>query len=327
MFEAPIVFLTGFAACFLSMPIVMRVMRKKGIVGRDVHKKELPLIPEMGGVAMLLGLLASSFVGWALLPGKAELFASFLATALIAGFIGAIDDMRPLNARVKPFLTMFSCVPILLLRTYTPTILLPYIGGTRLTWVYPLLVPIVMAVTSNAVNMMDPFNGTMSGSCSILTLFLLLSAVLLGRGDGILLCSMLLGVLVSFYWFNRYPSKAFSGDVGSLGLGAALGAVAILGQLEVVAVVAFMPQIMNAFYGLSTIGRLYERREVSRPVTILEDGRLMATTDPKAPLTLARFVLARGPLYEKEAGYIILVLSALSGVLALFTAYLMVLTV
>ena len=326
MIEATILLALGFVVTFASLPRIMEYMIKRDVAGRDIHKKDKPIVPEMGGLAVLLGLSVCSIAGIYLIPEKASLFVSFLATVLIAGAIGAIDDLVTLNARVKPFFTTFACLPILILGTYTPSIVFPYIGASRLTKVYPLLIPIVMAVTSNGVNMMDPFNGTMSGSCSNLTLFLLLSALLLGRGDGVLLSATLLGTLLAFFWYNKYPSRVFSGDVGSLSIGAAIGAIAILGRLEVVAVVAFMPQIMNAFYGLSTIGRLYERREVSRPVTILEDGRLMATADPKAPLTIARFVLARGPLYEKEAAYVILVLSALSGVLALFTAYLTVLT-
>ena len=125
-----------------------------------------------------------------------------------------------------------------------------------------------------------------------------LSSLLLGQNDGLLLCACLLGPVLALYYYNRYPSRVFSGDVGSLSIGAALGAVAVLGQLEVVTIVAFTPQIMNAFYGLATIGRLYERREVSRPITILGDGKLMASADPKAPITLARVILARGPLHE-----------------------------
>jgi UDP-N-acetylglucosamine--dolichyl-phosphate N-acetylglucosaminephosphotransferase len=317
---------SGFIVTFVSLPRIMDYMIEKGMVGRDVHKKDKPIVPEMGGLAVLLGLSVCSIVGIYLFPRKATLIVSFLATALIAGVIGAIDDIVTLNARVKPFLMAFACIPILILGTYTPNVVFPYIGGARLTRIYPLLIPIVMAVTSNGVNMMDPFNGTMSGSCSFLVFSLFLSAILLGRGDGVLLTTTLLGPLLAFFWFNRYPSKVFSGDIGSLSIGAAIGAIAILGRLEVVAVVAFMPQIMNAFYGLSTIGRLYERREVARPVTLLDDGRLMATSDPKAPLTLARFVLARGPLFESQAANVIVVLSAISGALALVTAYLTVLT-
>lgn len=191
-----------------------------------------------------------------------------------------------------------------------------------MTRVYPFLIPIVMAVTSNAVNMMDPFNGVMAGTSTVVTATLLIAAIALGMGDTVLLCTMLLGALLAFYYFNRYPSRVFSGDVGSLSVGTALGAIAIMGRLEVVAVVAFMPQIMNAFYGLSSMGRLYERREVARPVEVLEDGRLMARDDPRAPLTLARFVLARGPLREDEAARVFIIMSVISGLLAIVTAYL-----
>jgi len=324
LYQVFIVVILGFSACFLSLPPIMGFMRRKGIAGRDVHKKDHPIVPEMGGTAMLLGLAVSTIAGIFLLPEQAEHMISFFSTALIAGVIGAIDDLRPLNAKVKPFLTAFACIPILVLGTYTPNIVFPLIGGTRLTIVYPFLIPIVMAVTSNAVNMMDPFNGVMSGTSTIIALTLLISAIITRNADAILLCGVLLGVLLPFFYFNRYPSRVFSGDVGSLSVGAALGAIAIIGRLEVVAVVVFMPQIMNAFYGLSTIGRLYERREVARPIEVLDDGRLMARSDPEAPLTLARFVLARGPLRENEAALVFITLSAISGLLALITTYLIV---
>jgi UDP-N-acetylglucosamine--dolichyl-phosphate N-acetylglucosaminephosphotransferase len=257
-------------------------------------------------------------------PDKFEMLVSFILTILIAGIIGFFDDLKAMNARLKPFLTAFACLPILFLRTYIPRIRFPFIGATRLTRVYPLLLPIVTAVTSNAVNMMDPFNGVMAGSSAIITLFLLIIAMIVGNENALILCSILLGVVLAFYYYNRYPSRVFSGDVGSLSVGAALGAIAVLGRLEVVAVVAFMPQIMNAFYGLSTIGHLYERREVARPTKLMEDGRMKARVDPKAPITLARFILARGPLKEREIVFVFMILSIIGGLLALVTAYMMV---
>ena len=323
MFDEFIIFSSGLIFVYIFMPPAMRELRKRGIVGADAHKLSHPLIPEMGGIVIVAGLIVSVLTGVLLRPEKTELLLSFLGTVIISGIIGAIDDIYTLNARLKPLLMVLASFPILILQTYTPNIVFPLIGGTRLTKVYPLLVPVVMAVTSNAVNMMDPFNGVMSGSCSIITLTLLVCALLLGLSDAALLCTSLLGVLLAFYYFNRYPSKIFSGDVGSLSVGAALGAIAILGRLEVVAVVAFMPQIMNAFYGLSTIGHLYERREVARPTRLMEDGRMRARADPRAPITLARFILARGPLKENEAALIFMVLSVIAGGLALVTAYMM----
>jgi len=324
MSELLIVLAVGSVTGFLSMPLIIQIMRKNRVTGVDIHKKDRPVVPEMGGIAVIIGLVSSVSAAILLLPEKATILVSFLATALIAGVVGALDDLKTLNAKVKPLFTAFASVPILVFHSYTPYPSFPIIGRTRLTVVYPFLIPLAIAVSSNGVNMMDPFNGTMSGTCSIVTLVLLASALLLRRSDALILSVCLLGPLLALYYFNRYPSKVFSGDVGSLSIGAAVGAIAIIGQLEVVAVVAFMPQIMNAFYGLATIGRLYERREVARPVSLLDDGRLMANADPKAPITLARLVLARGPLNEYEAVQIFLLLSFLSGILAIFTAYLMV---
>ena len=319
--------IVGFIVSLLSMPLVMKFMKKKGIVGIDVHKKSKPVIPEMGGIAVIIGIAASVTIASVLTPEKTRLLLSFLASTLIAGVVGAIDDLKPLSARVKPFLTLFSGMPILMLCTYDPRgPIFPIIGRTRLTIVYPILIIVALAVTSNAVNMMDPFNGTMSGTCTVITVTLLISSLILGRNDGILLSLCILGPLLVLYLFNRYPAKVFPGDVGSLSVGAALGAIAILGHLEAVAIVAFAPQIMNGFYGLSTMGRLYERREAARPIVLLDDERLMATPDPEAPLTLARIILARGPLYEYEAARVIIILSIISGILAIFTAYLIKVT-
>jgi len=320
--------IVGFIVSLLSMPLVMKFMKKKGIVGIDVHKKSKPVIPEMGGIAVIIGIAASVTIASVLTPEKTRLLLSFLASTLIAGVVGAIDDLKPLSARVKPFLTLFSGMPILMLCTYDPRgPIFPIIGRTRLTIVYPILIIVALAVTSNAVNMMDPFNGTMSGTCTVITVTLLISSFILGRNDGILLSLCILGPLLVLYLFNRYPAKVFPGDVGSLSVGAALGAIAILGHLEAVAIVAFAPQIMNGFYGLSTMGRLYERREAARPVVLLDDERLMATPDPEAPLTLARIILAHGPLYEYEAARVIIILSIISGILAIFTAYLTKVTI
>ena len=320
--------IVGFIVSLLSMPLVMKFMKQKGIVGIDVHKKSKPVIPEMGGIAVIIGIAASVTIASVLTPEKTRLLLSFLASTLIAGVVGAIDDLKPLSARVKPFLTLFSGMPILMLCTYDPRgPIFPIIGRTRLTIVYPILIIVALAVTSNAVNMMDPFNGTMSGTCTVITVTLLISSFILGRNDGILLSLCILGPLLVLYLFNRYPAKVFPGDVGSLSVGAALGAIAILGHLEAVAIVAFAPQIMNGFYGLSTMGRLYERREAARPVVLLDDERLMATPDPEAPLTLARIILAHGPLYEYEAARVIIILSIISGILAIFTAYLTKVTI
>lgn len=114
--------------------------------------------------------------------------------------------------------------------------------------------------------------------------------------------------------------KVLDGDTGSLAVGSALAALAILGRIEAVMIVALIPHIMNAFYGLASVGRLYERREIrQRPIRLLEDGRLEASADKSAPITLTRLILASGPMTEKGIVRGMIFLTLVSSTLAILT--------
>jgi len=315
------VFLAGLAVTFISIPFLIKKMRKAGITGIDVHKPSKPVIPEMGGISILIGISVVTVISFILFPSYSSEFSAFFLVVLIAGIIGVIDDVYRLNPIVKPFLTALACIPLFIFGAYSAHPILPLVGRTRLTLLYPILLPFAIAVPANAVNMMDPLNGTMAGTSSIVIVAILISAFLFGRLDIVVLSAGLLGCLLAFYWFNRYPAKIFSGDTGSLAVGAAIGALVVTGRLEVVGVVALMPQIMNAFYGLISVGKLYEHREISaRPIHLMSDGRLAANKDPKAPITLTRMILANGPMKEHDVVKIFLLLAAFCGFLAIITA-------
>jgi len=318
------VFLVGLAVTFLSIPFLIKKMLKAGITGVDVHKPSKPVIPEMGGVSILIGLSAVATISFILFPSYSNEFSAFFIIVFIAALIGVIDDIYRLNPIVKPILTALASLPLFIFHTYSEHPILPLVGRTRLTIIYPLLLPFAIAVPANAVNMMDPLNGTMAGTCSIVITVLLISAFLFGRLDIVVLCAGLLGCLLAFYWYNRYPARIFSGDTGSLAVGAGIGALVVIGGLEAVGVVALMPQIMNAFYGLISVGKLYERRAISaRPISLMSDGRLVANGDPKAPITLTRIVLASGPMKEPDIVKMLLLLAAFCDFLAILTTLIM----
>jgi UDP-N-acetylglucosamine--dolichyl-phosphate N-acetylglucosaminephosphotransferase len=319
-----IVFSVGVVVTLFLTPKIAKVMRSRGVVGIDVHKLNRPEIPEMCGISIIAGLTVSVLTT-SMFSSFINEFFSFLTVTFIAGLIGYLDDKGKLGPRVKPLLTALAGLPILLLGTYDPYPVLPIIGRTRLTIIYPLLVPIAITVTSNAVNMMDPLNGVMTGSGSIVTFTLLISSFFLGRDNAAYLCVCLLGCLLAFYHYNGYPSRVFSGNIGSLAVGAAIGAIVVIGRLEAIGVIALIPHIMNAFYGLASVGHLFERKEItSRPIKILKDGRLAASTDLNAPITLTRTILVDGPKREKEVVNVFLLLTAFSSLLALITTLIMV---
>lgn len=320
-YAAPLTtFALGFALTYVLTPIIASKTARSGIVGIDVHKLDKRKVPEMGGLSIVIGLGASTIVSMIIFPEHFAKFIAFLLTVLIAGFVGVRDDIKPLNPKLKPLLTAAASIPILLLGVFYPRPSLPFIGRTRLTIVYPLLIPFAVAVPANAVNMMNPFNGVMTGTCSVISLVLAISMMIAGRTEDAILAAALLGCLLAFHRFNKYPARVFSGDTGDLSVGAALGALAIIGRVEVAAVVAMIPHIVNAFYLLSTLGGLYERRQISnRPTRVLPDGRIEATDDRHAPVTLTRMILAQGPLREPEIVSIMIVLTAIASAFAVFT--------
>jgi UDP-N-acetylglucosamine--dolichyl-phosphate N-acetylglucosaminephosphotransferase len=315
----------SFALTFLLLPPVSNIMRKYGIVGVDVHKLDRPLIPEMCGLALVVGVTASTIVVGLFYSRYVVVVLAFVSATLIVAVVGAVDRLTNIGPKLKPVLTAFGAVPILLLSVYSPRPVLPFIGATRLTIIYPILIFVAIAVTSNSTNMLDVFNGSLTGTCSVATGAIIVCTFLVGRTETAALAAALLGGLIAFHIYNRYPAKVFLSDIGSLYVGAAIGALAILGHVEVAAVTAMMPQIMNSFYGLVAVGRLYERREISaRPIKILSDGRLTASRDVKAPITLSRMILARTPLKEYEVTKYMVVLSSVSAILAIFTQLLIV---
>jgi UDP-N-acetylglucosamine--dolichyl-phosphate N-acetylglucosaminephosphotransferase len=288
-------------------------------VGIDVHKIEKPKIPAMCGISIIAGLAAGLF-SLELLMGYSPDIAAFLGTVVIAGAIGVVDDLRPLSSRLKPILTALAAVPILLLGTFNAHPVFPLIGAFRLTILYPALILFAIPVTANAVNMLDVFNGSLSGTLTIISLTLAAVLALSGETTTMCLALALSASLFAFYLFNRYPARVFGGDAGSLAAGAAIGALAVIGRIELVTVVALVPYIMNAFYGLASVGRLYERREIKpRPIRVRDDGKLEATTEKLAPVTLTRLILAEGPMSEQaivRAMQLLTILSCAMAVLA-----------
>jgi len=306
----------AFVVTYLATPPLASWLKHRGIVGIDVHKLDRPKIPEMCGLSIIAGLTAGT-LSLELLGGLSPDIVAFLATVLIAGAIGTIDDLRPLNPKLKPALTALAAIPILLLGTYNPHPVFPLIGAFRLTILYPILIFFAIAVPANAVNMLDVFNGSMSGTLTIVSLTLAAVLAVSGKTTAMGLALALFGSLLAFYLFNRHPARVFGGDTGSLAAGAAVGALAVIGRIELVAIVALVPYIMNAFYGLASIGRLYERREIKpRPVRLRSDGMLEATTDRHAPVTLTRLILAEGPMPERQIVRVMQLLTVLSSAMA-----------
>jgi phospho-N-acetylmuramoyl-pentapeptide-transferase len=103
--------------------------------------------------------------------------------------------------------------------------------------IYLLLIFLVIAGASNAVNLTDGLDGLAAGSCAIVLLAYTAITVTSGQEGLALLSSCFVGASIGFLWFNAFPASIFMGDTGSLGLGAAIGAMAVMTQTELLLIV------------------------------------------------------------------------------------------
>ena len=298
-----------------------------GIVGIDVHKLSRPTVPEMCGAAVPITLIVVAGVYTAIGGSNSIALLAYSMVVGLAALVGAVDDRLKMRGIFKPLLTLFCGLPVLVLgfafpgQIYNPTLRVPLFGGYHLPVIYPLTILVAVSVTSNAVNMLDPLNGSMSGGIAIVSVGLLIGSLFTGASSTtIFLYASLLFTLLGFFYYNRFPSRAFAGNVGQLSIGASLGALAILGRTEIASIVAMFPNIQNSFFFLSRIRRFTEHRELkARPTRLRDDGKLASSEDSAAPLTLVRTLIAGRPASEKDIVSDIWVLFVASASLALIT--------
>jgi|TARA_Y100000294_G_scaffold172767_1_gene187962 UDP-N-acetylglucosamine--dolichyl-phosphate N-acetylglucosaminephosphotransferase len=301
--------------------MLIKILSKRGSLVEDYHKPDRPLIPQPGGPVIFIALVLGESIVYVITGANGALALIFVTA--IAGIIGILDDIYTLGGVLKPTLLIIASFPILILGTYNFHVEFPIFGDVRLSIIYPILVLLAIPVTANTVNTIDVLNGAVTGFIAISSIPLIFALVFKGSIDTALMVLPLLSVTLGFFIFHKFPSKIFPGDSGSLSLGALYGAIAIVGGIEIIGVVALLPAILNSFFFLSSVKRLVEGKTIKkRPVNVLSGNRLEASKNGSAPITLVRLILADGPLLEKEIVQNILILTAFSSFLAIITAIL-----
>jgi len=140
---------------------------------------------------------------------------------------------------------------------------------------------------------------------------------------------MAIAVLIPFFHFNKYPSKIFPGDIGTLSMGVLIACIAIFGSLEVPTLCVLLIHVFNSFYVIFSLRGFFESSEIQiikADIILLEDNRIKASSVKGAALTLPRLILAKGPLSERELVLNFYAISIICGFFAIITTLLMVYT-
>jgi phospho-N-acetylmuramoyl-pentapeptide-transferase len=256
----------GFLLPLLSVILLCRVMRKR--LGwlkskeRKAGKEKIhrlfprPRRPLSGGAAILISFTAGVIAfNWP--PGFLPLL--LLGLVWCFGLIGLADDLRKVGGRglsEKEKLLLQSVAGLAFASLLYLDIGAVRFGAIHLPFAespvdigpfYPLLGMLVIIAASNAANLTDGMDGLAAGQTAIAALFMLGFCVLLQNhlATGVFLS--LLAVSLGFLIFNFPPARLLMGDMGSLGMGAALGAGAMLLRVE-----AFLP-LAGAVFVINTL--------------------------------------------------------------------------
>ncbi|MFX1345183.1 MAG: hypothetical protein ACFFAI_08735 [Promethearchaeota archaeon] len=282
-------------------------MKRKDYIGYDIHKNAQPKVPESGGIVLVIGFTITSIFLMLFFPEIISETLIFLLTVVSAGMIGFIDDRKKLRSRYKITFSIFCGSAIFFANFFgfitisSPTI--PFLDKTRLNIIYPLIIPVIVAVFVNSVNMLEGYNGEGSGTCLIVVIFLFICGLIWNSAEAVFFTIPVIAVIIPFFIYNKYPARIFPGDVGTLSMGAMIACIMFFGSLEVATFCALLTHIFNSFYVINSVRGFFESSDIHEDksdIILLKDDRIQASDKRDAALTLPRLILAKGPLTEPE---------------------------
>ncbi len=281
----------SFLIVIIVMPSTIQMLKEKGMIGIDVHKIDRPEIAKGGGFIVLIALVTALLVviGLNTFISQGTVNPGLLAalvSILIAGMIGLLDDNLDFKNRTKIALPMVASIPMVVMQVGTTTMSIPLIGTLDLGIIYPLVViPLLMTFIIDSTNMYGGMNGIEAGLASInasaIVAFVILTPILAGtemtsrQQDAGIVAAALLGAMLAFLIFNRFPAKILPGDVGRLPIGATIAVALILGNMDRLAIILYMPFLLN--FMLYLVYKVYVKRKEMEWVKFAsprEDGTL-----------------------------------------------------
>jgi phospho-N-acetylmuramoyl-pentapeptide-transferase len=270
---------TSLALSLVGTPLLIRVLRARGIgqlireEGPKGHQTKAGT-PTMGGLAILAGTLAGYIVGNVRPRGNGFEATGLCLMGLVLGLglVGFVDDYLGirfqrnlgLNKRAKSLGQLAVGVGFVSAALATDTASTrfsfardfgPDLGG----WGWAVWAVIIIAATSNAVNLTDGLDGLASGSSAMVAGAFVIVAFWQVRHPEIyrveadealdlaVVAAAILGACAGFLWWNAAPARIFMGDTGSLALGGALAGLALLTRTQLL-----LP-IMGGLFVLETL--------------------------------------------------------------------------
>ena len=244
---ALIAFVVSFASTYIMIPFLKKKQFGQYIreEGPKAHASKAGT-PTMGGIAIIAGaaisILLSGFITGEFNSEKLAI----IATMIGFGIIGFIDDYNKIAKRQSEGLTPRGKMILQILFGVLLAAFMMIKEGSEVFipfakvyvdfgWFYIPFVAFILVAMSNAVNLSDGLDGLASSLSAIVAVFFaIIGMSVIPSGNEAMAVSgnAIMGAAVGFLMLNKYPARIFMGDTGSMALGGAISATAIVGKME-----------------------------------------------------------------------------------------------
>ena len=227
-------YIVAFGLTYFELPLLKKLNAGQSIreEGPEAHKAKSGT-PTMGGIAIILTICIVSIV---FAPSLNTVL--MCAVMLLYGAIGFIDDYIKvvkkrnlgLTAKQKLAFQIAVAIAIAIYRGISSTVVfIPFAKiSVDFGWFFYPFVVFVMVAMTNAVNLTDGLDGLASSVTAVCAL----AFTFICTGEASIFAICISGACIGFLMLNKHPAKLFMGDTGSLALGGALAACAILSESE-----------------------------------------------------------------------------------------------
>ena len=236
---------------FFTISWLIPILTEKGITGKDMNKINRAEVPEMGGVAVIIGFIAGLLILFTSIEMSGSevvissiWFISFVVIILIS-LVGIIDDIISIRQIIKALLIFLLAIPLGFYAPqdmYVPSIGTIFFGSTMI-----FIVPLAVTCASNSMNMLEGFNGLGAGLGIIITISMIVMAYNSGENTALLFLMPLLGSLIAFLYYNKYPARIFPGDTLTLFVGSVIACSSIISDLKFEGTLLMTPMIVEFF--------------------------------------------------------------------------------
>jgi len=274
--------IVSLAVCMIMTPVIIRFATKRGLMDKpEGHKSHDKPVPQLGGTAIVSGVIAAVFVSFPFLPNEIrpdEIYAvlGISLGASLSFIIGLFDDLFGLKPLRK--FTFQACVAA---GTILFGVKIGFISGFMSDYLY-LSAPLTVILTiiwitglMNAINLIDGLDGLASGLTAIAALAFMILGIVQGQVAAALLAAAVLGASLGFIPFNWHPAKIFLGDAGSLLMGYMLATISILGPFKTTTLLTVaLPVLILALPIFDTSWAMLRRKLAGRKISEADNGHI-----------------------------------------------------